>query len=140
MPIQIIVTDGLLSKSAAQQAHADIAQAFLDIHQISDNRFMLPNVVGEVVFVERGLTFSGKQLNALAIIELRVPSFTFGTQQQKDLFVQQATNIMLRATEGKLPKEFVWVNAVYAVDGLWGIAGKAYSNVELEQAIQAAGV
>jgi phenylpyruvate tautomerase PptA (4-oxalocrotonate tautomerase family) len=138
MPIQIIMTEGLTSKAEAQKAHAEISQVFLDLHQISNNAFMLPNIIGEVVFVEEGLTFSGKDVNSIAIVELRVPSFTFGTQQQRDEFVQKATDIILRSTAGKLPKELVWVNAVYAVDGLWGIAGKAYSNAELGQAIQTA--
>ncbi|MDO3386879.1 hypothetical protein QWI17_13610 [Gilvimarinus sp. SDUM040013] len=138
MPVQIIMTEGLASKVEAQKAHAEISQVFLDLHQISNNSFMLPNIIGEVVFVEEGLTFSGKATSSIAIVELRVPSFTFGTQQQKDEFVQKATDIILRATSGKLSKEHVWVNAVYAVDGLWGIAGKAYSNEELGQAIQTA--
>lgn len=138
MPIQIIMTQGLTSKDTAQKVHAEISQLFLDVHQISDNSFMLPNIIGEVLFVEEGLTFSGKQIDAIAIVELRVPSFTFGTQEQKDEFVQRATDIVLLATNDRLSRENIWVNAVYAVDGLWGIAGKAYSNKALEQAIQAA--
>jgi phenylpyruvate tautomerase PptA (4-oxalocrotonate tautomerase family) len=136
MPIQIVMTEGLVSKSDAQQLHHDISQIFLDVHQISNNAFMLPNVIGEVTFVEQGLTFSGKQVDSIAIIELKVPSFTFGTQDQKNEFVQKATESVLRAANGKLAKEFIWVNAVYAVDGLWGIGGKAYTNSELGQAIQ----
>ena len=63
MPVQIIMTEGLASKVEAQKAHAEISQVFLDLHQISNNSFMLPNIIGEVVFVEEGLTFSGKAIN-----------------------------------------------------------------------------
>lgn len=139
MPIQIIITEGLITKKAAQKMHQAVGQAFLDNHQISDNRFMLPNIVGEVVFMDSELTFSGLKPSPLAIVELRVPSFTFGTQVQKDKFVREVTDIVLTHTEGKLPKESIWVNAVYAVEGLWGIAGKAYTNEELGKAIQHAG-
>ncbi|MGR6873125.1 4-oxalocrotonate tautomerase [Pseudomonas sp. HK3] len=138
MPIQIIMTEGLIEKTEAHKLHSDVSQAFLDAHEISDNAFMLPNVIGEVVFVEEGLTFSGKRINPIAIVELRVPSFTFGTQRQKDGFVEVVTDIVLDATAGKLAKTSIWVNAVYAVDGLWGIAGKAYTNDELRQGIQQA--
>lgn len=119
--------------------HQAVGQAFLDNHQISDNRFMLPNIVGEVVFMDSELTFSGLKPSPLAIVELRVPSFTFSTQAQKDKFVREVTDIVLTHTEGKLSMESVWVNAVYAVEGLWGIAGKAYTNEELGKAIQHAG-
>ena len=88
--------------------------------------------------MEQGLTFAGKQVKELAIVELRVPSFTFGNQEQVNEFVEKATEIVYRAAAGKLSKEQIWVNAVYAVDGIWGIAGKAYTNEELGQAIQEA--
>lgn len=139
MPIQIIMTEGLISKETAKKMHQQIGQALLDNHQISDNRFMLPNIIGEVVFMDRELTFSGLHVSPLAIVELRVPSFTFSTQEQKDQFVKEATDIVLNFTEGKLPKTSIWVNAVYAVDGLWGIAGKAYTNEQLGEAIHKAG-
>ena len=138
MPIQILISDGLVTKSAAQRMHADIAQLFLDTHEISDNRFMLPNIIGEVVFIAKDLSFAGKQCQQVAVVELRVPSFTFSTQEQKDRFVRDATEIVYQASDGKLSKRQIWVNAVYAVDGPWGIEGKAYSNAELGQAIQEA--
>ncbi|TVZ41589.1 hypothetical protein P886_0936 [Alteromonadaceae bacterium 2753L.S.0a.02] len=138
MPIQIIVSEGLLSETDAQALHSQISQLFLDVHEISNNPFMIPNVVGEVVFMNPHLTFSGKQVGPVAIVELRVPSFTFTTQAQKDQFVAQATDIVFNACNGKLPRKSIWVNAVYAVDGLWGIEGKAYSNTELGEAIQQA--
>jgi len=138
MPIQIIMTEGLVAKSEAQQLHCDVAQAFLDAHQIGANPFMLPNIIGEVVFMEKGLTFAGKKVTDLAIVELRVPSFTFGSQEQRNQFVETVTERVFKAASGKLSKEQIWVNAVYAVDGIWGIAGKAYTNAELGQAIQKA--
>lgn len=138
MPIQIIMTEGLTSRADAQKMHTRVGQAFLDNHQISNNQFMLPNIVGEVVFMDPDITFSGLKASPIAVVELRVPSFTFGTQEQKDRFVQETTDIVLDATNGKLPKESIWVNAVYAVNGLWGIAGKAYTNEQLGAAIQQA--
>jgi len=135
MPVQIIMTEGLISKETAQKLHKDVGEVFLDVHGISGNTFMLPNVIGEVIFVDKDLTFSGGEVKNIAIVELRVPSFTFGEQEQKDTFVTRVTDIVLKATDGKLPIENIWVNAVYAVEGIWGIAGKAYTNEELGEAI-----
>lgn len=136
MPFQIILTEGSVTKAKAQLLHADIVELFMSIHGISNNPFMLPNVIGEVVFIDQGQTFSGKEVRDIAVIELKVPSFTFGTQDLKNQFIERATERVLAAAEGKLTKQQVWINAVYTVDGFWGIAGKAYSNAELGQAIQ----
>jgi hypothetical protein len=138
MPVQIIITEGLVSKATAQQIHHDISNLLLEAHQIVDNGFMKPNVIGEVIFAERGLTFAGQKTQDIAIVELRVPSFTFAEQSQKDLFVEKATRIVFEAANGALTLDQIWVNAVYAVDGFWGIAGKAHTNEQLLSAITAA--
>lgn len=135
MPVQIIMTEGLMSKEAAQQLHHNVAKIFLDLHEISGNSFMMPNIIGEVVFVEQGLTFANQQVTDIAIVELRVPSFALSTQEQKNQFVERVTNTVEKAADGKLKTDQIWVNAVYAVEGLWGIAGKAYTNEELGEAI-----
>lgn len=138
MPVQIIMTEGLVTKEKAQEIHHAVTEVFLQLHQMSENAFMVPNVIGEVVFVEKGLTFAGKEVKDIAIVELRVPSFAFGTQEQKTAFVERVTDIVLKATDNKLPIDQIWVNAVYAVDGLWGIAGRAYTNEDLGNAISEA--
>ena len=135
MPVQIILTEGLLSKTNAQQLHHDVTEIFLDLHDLEGNSFMTPNVIGEVIFAEKGLTFSNKQVSDLAIVELRVPSFAFATREQKEQFVARVTDTVESAAGGKLPRNQIWVNAVYAVDGLWGIAGKAYTIEELSESI-----
>lgn len=135
MPIQIILTEGLATKEQAQQIHHDVVAVFLDLHKLEGNAFMTPNVIGEVLFVDKGLTFSGMDVSDLAIVGLSVPSFTFGTQGQKTQFVERVTDIVLKATNGKLPIKNIYVNVTYTVDGLWGIAGKAYTNEQLGEAI-----
>lgn len=135
MPVQIIMTEGLISKETAQKIHSEVGETFLDVHGLSGNTFMTPNIIGEVVFVEKGLTFSGNEVKDIAIVELRVPAFAFGEQEQKTQFVERVTDIVLKATDGKLPIENIWVNAVYAVDGIWGIGGKNYTNEQLGEAI-----
>jgi len=66
-----------------------------------------------------------------------VPSFGFGTQQILNDYVREATNIAVSLSNGKLSQKKVFVNVVHAVDGSWGVNGKAYTNAELGAAIQA---
>lgn len=138
MPIEVIMTEGLVSKADAQKMHREIAETFLAKHNIAGNAFMTPNIIGEVTFVEKGLSFSNLEPADIAIVELRAPGFALESQEQKEQFVSEVTQIVLRATAGKLPIEQIWVNMVYAVDGMWGIGGKAYTNADLGAAIGAA--
>jgi phenylpyruvate tautomerase PptA (4-oxalocrotonate tautomerase family) len=72
------------------------------------------------------------------VVELKVPSFALPSAAQKAGFVKEATDIVFNAAEGHHPRERIFVNMVYAVDGLWGIGGKAYTNAELGDAVNRA--
>ena len=48
----------------------------------------------------------------------------------------EGTSMLPRLHDG----ERIFVNMVYAVDGLWGIGGKAYTNAELGEAVSQAGI
>jgi phenylpyruvate tautomerase PptA (4-oxalocrotonate tautomerase family) len=72
------------------------------------------------------------------IVELKVPSFALATPEQKQGFIADATDAVERASQGRLPRERIWVNMTYAVDGLWGIKGEAYPNQRLLESVSAA--
>jgi len=135
MPLQIIISEELVSIENAQKMHNGITAAFLKVHNLSGNEFMTPNAIGEVTLVPKGLSFSGGGASEIAIVELKTPSFCFESTEQKELFIDEATQIVFDNCNGKLPKSNIWVNLVFAVDGMWGIGGKAYSNDDLGNAI-----
>lgn len=138
MPLQLIHTDGLLSPAMQNKAFEGLTQLLLDLHGLKANDFMTPNVIGEVVAVPAGRTFSGGQPASIAIVELKVPSFVLSTQELKDAWVEKATDIIETAAEGRLKRANIFANVTYAVEGTWGIGGVAYSNEALGQAIQSA--
>lgn len=136
MPIQIIVTEGVLTASAEKEVFAAVTDTFLKAHNLLGNDFMTPNVIGEVTTVPKGRSFSGGKPADIAIVELKVPSFALASPEQKNGFVADVTDIVLKASGGRLAKEHIFVNMVYAIDGLWGIGGKAYTNEQLLNAVQ----
>ena len=69
------------------------------------------------------------------MVELKVPSFVLAAPEQKETFIREATELVHQASGGKQPRERIWVNMVYTVDGLWGIAGQAYTNAQLGAAV-----
>jgi hypothetical protein len=109
----------------------------LRLHGLSGNRFMTPNVIGEVSIVPRGGTFSAGKASDIAIFELKVPSFVLPTQELKDAWISEGTTIIEQAAQGRIKREHIFANVTYAVDGAWGIGGIAYSNADLGSAVAA---
>ena len=138
MPIALYATEGVLTEAAEREVFADLTDIFLKHHNLNGNTFLMPNVIGEISVIPRGKSFAGGKPADIAIVELKVPSFALGTPEQKQGFVADATEAVHRASQGRVQRDHVWVNMVYAVDGLWGIQGQAYSNDQLLQSVSQA--
>lgn len=135
MPLTLIVTEGVIPKEREQQTIARLSEAFLKLHGLSGNKALTPNVIGHIQVIAKDSTFAGLQPSAVAIVEWKTPSFAFTSREIQAAYVEEATNIVHEASDGKHPRELTWVNMTHAVDGGWGIAGKAMSNAELGAAI-----
>lgn len=135
MPLTLIVTEGVLPKDREQSTIARLSETFLKLHGLTGNKFMTPNVIGHVQVIPSGSTFSGLKATPVAIVEWLTPSFAFATREVQIAYIAEATEIIHEACGGKHPKENIWVNVKHAVDGTWGIAGKAMTNAELGEAI-----
>ena len=131
MPLTLIVTEGVIPQDREQATMARLSEAFLKLHGLAGNRFMTPNVIGFVQVVPRGSTYSGMKPVPVAIVEWKLPSFAFTDRDAQTRYVEEATAIIHEMSGGTHPREQTWVNVTYAVDGPWGIAGRAYTNAEL---------
>ena len=138
MPIQIIVPEGVLTADAETEAFKKLTDLLLRLHGLSGNKFMTPNVIGEVTVVPKGRTFSGGKPTDIAVFELKVPSFVLPTQELKDAWIGEGTDIIEQATKGRIKREHIYASVSYAVEGAWGIGGTAYSNAALGSAAAAA--
>jgi hypothetical protein len=137
MPIQIIVPEGALTPAAEADAFRKLTELLLRLHGLTGNRFMTPNVIGEVTVVPKGRTFSAGKPVDVAIFELKVPSFVLPTQELKDAWISEGTDILEEAAAGRIKREHIYANVSYAVEGAWGIGGRAFSNEALGSAIAA---
>jgi hypothetical protein len=131
MPLTLIVTDGVIAQDREQETIDLLSEAFLRWHGMTGNQFMIPNVIGHIQVTAKGRTFAGLKATPVAIVEWKVPSFAFTDRGAQLGYVAEATEIVHEMSGGKLAKESIWVNVTHAVDGAWGIAGKALSNAEL---------
>ena len=87
--------------------------------------------------VPKGRTFSGGKPTDIAVFELKVPSFVLPTQELKDAWVADGTAIIEQAAAGRIKREHIFASVTYAVEGAWGIGGKAFSNADLSSAVAA---
>jgi len=131
MPMQIIASEGVFSPAAEQSVFAKLTDLLLELNGIAGHPFMKPNVIGEVTIIEKDRTFSGGTPTQIAIFELKGPAFVLSTRDSQLAWIKRGTDIILDAAEGRLTKDCVWGNVVFAADGLWGINGHAYTNEEL---------
>lgn len=138
MPISIQLSQGLLTPAGEREVFSRVADALLQVHGLSGNTFMTPAVIGHVDIYPEEHSYAGGKPQSLAVIEVKVPSVTFPDQSVKDNFVKAATDIIDELKAGKHPRARTFVNVTYAVEGAWGIAGKAYTNADLGMAIGAA--
>ena len=137
MPIQVIVPEGALTAGAETEMLRKLTDLLLRLHGLTGNRFMTPNIVGEVNVLPRGRTFSGGKPADIAILELKVPSFVLPTQALKEAWIAEGTAIIEATAAGRIKREQIFANVSYAVDGGWGIGGIAYSNADLGSAVAA---
>ena len=135
MPIAIQVTSGLLTAEGQRTACARIAEVLLDVHGLTGNPFMTRNVIGHITTLPEEAAYVGGKPQSLAVIEVKVPSVTFPTREVQRAFVERVTNIIDELKAGAHPRARTFVSVTYAVDGAWGIEGKAYSNADLGAAI-----
>jgi len=137
MPISVQITRGLLTPDGERQIVPRIAEALLAGHGLADNAFMKQNVFGHLLISEPDGAFVGGLAQSLAVVEVKVPSVTFTERATREKFVQTVTDLIHELRAGSHPKQRTFVNITYAVDGAWGIGGKAYSNDDLGAAIAA---
>ncbi|WP_321955626.1 tautomerase family protein [Paraburkholderia bannensis] len=140
MPITLTVSEGVLSADAEVQTFAALTQALLSVAQLEGNAFMTPNVIGTLNVIPASRVFSAGKPAAAAFVELTLPQIALATPEAKQAFTEKATTILEQAAGGRLTRDRIWTNIVYAADGSWGIAGRAHSNADLVDAIQEAAI
>jgi phenylpyruvate tautomerase PptA (4-oxalocrotonate tautomerase family) len=138
MPILVEVSKGLLTDEGEREVFPKIAAALLEAHGLTGNAFMAPNVIGHLSVKPESECFVGGKPQSLAVIEVTVPAITFPNGQVAQKFIGDVTDVIDQYKANAHPRERTYVVVKHAVDGPWGIGGKAYTNEELGAAIQKA--
>src|SRR3954469_25344311 len=73
MPIAIQLSPGLLTPEGQRTVFSRIAAILLDVHGLTGNQFMTPNVIGHVTVLPEGSSYAEGKPQSLAVIEVKVP-------------------------------------------------------------------
>jgi phenylpyruvate tautomerase PptA (4-oxalocrotonate tautomerase family) len=136
MPITLTVPEGLLPPETETEVFAGLTRALLRVTQLEGNAFMTANVVGTLNKLPTNHVFAGGKPAPAVFIELKLPGIALATTEAKQAFIEAATDVVERAAGGRVLRDHIWTNIVYAADEAWGIGGHAYSNAQLVGAIQ----
>jgi hypothetical protein len=136
MPITLTVPEGLLSPEARAEAFAGLTDALLEAASLAGNAFMTANVIGTVEEVPQDRIFAAGEPVAGAFIELKLPQIALATPEARDAFFKKAADVVERAADGRIRREHIWSNIVYAPEGAWAIGGRTYDHAGLIDAIQ----
>ena len=139
MPITLTISEDLLPAASAEQVMADLSDALLEVDHLTGNTFMTPNIVSVLQLLPSGRLFAAGRPAKGALVELKLPAIALASGEAKQAYIDKATGAVERACEGRLRRDQIWVNVVYAADGAWGIAGQSFSNAALIAAVQAHG-
>jgi hypothetical protein len=135
MPLTLTATEGVFPRGTEQQVFQQLCEAMLKWHGLTGNTTMTANVVGSINILPQNLTYAGLHQSPVVFIEWKVPSIAFNSPRIVQGYIEEATRIAAQASGGRQPVERIWVNVVHAVEGAWGIGGKAFTNQELGAAL-----
>lgn len=131
MPLTLTLTEGVLPKGQEKVAFKRLSEAMLRWHGLTGNKLMTPQVIGAVHVLPKSQTFSGMEETAVVFVEWKVPSFAFADRKIQVGYFAEATGIIHEMSEGRHPKEKIFINVVHAVDGAWNLNGHAMTNAEI---------
>ena len=135
MPLTLTVTAGVLPAGQEKIAFRRLSEARLKWTGLTGNKFMATAVIGSIHVLPQEHTFCGPLETPVVFIEWKLPPIAFVDRDVQIGYTAEATEIIHELSGGRHPKDRIWVNAVHAVEGAWGIAGQAMTSTQLEEAI-----
>jgi len=135
MPLTLTLTKDVIPKGDEKQAVKEITDSFLRHHGLTGNTVMTPNVTAHLNVMDKSTTFSGGKEFSGAWVEWKTPSFAFPTREIQKAVCDDAVAIIQRLSGGRQPKENIYFNVLYTVEGTWAMNGIAMTNKELLEEI-----
>lgn len=139
MPITVTAPAGRLTPIGEREILPRLTDALLEATGARGNPFLTSIVGGTVHILEPAHIYGGGANRPLVMVELKLPSVALAEQEPRSAFIAAATRIVDSLTIEEHDPDDTWVNILHAVDGAWGLGGRAWTGAELLAAAQSGG-
>lgn len=129
MPIDIFVPKNALDRAKLTTLATNVTETLLQWTDATQNAFLRSNVSVFVHELPASDVFAGGKSAAVARVDVKVPTVALTTQERRDGFTADVTKSVRDAAVA--PLDHVWVFISNAVEGGWGIDGKAFTSEDM---------
>jgi hypothetical protein len=137
MPITVTAPRGVLTAAGEREILPRLSAALLEASEAVGNAFFTSIVGGTVHILEPEDIYAGGANRPVVMVELKLPNIALDSLEARAAFITAATSVVEELTVPGHRPENTWVNILNALDGAWGIAGKAYTGDALVAAATA---
>ncbi|MFI9275161.1 hypothetical protein ACIGXM_31280 [Kitasatospora sp. NPDC052896] len=137
MPITVTAPRGVLTADGERSILPRLTEALIGVSGLTGNDFFTAVVGGTVHVLAPEHVYAGGVNRPVVMVELKLPNIGLPTVEARAAFIDAATDIVDAATVPGHDREDTWVNVLNALDGGWGIGGRAYTGDDLVAAITA---
>ena len=125
MPLDLYVPKGSLAPEKRATLASALTESLLKWTDASDDDAIRANVSVWVHELPADAVNAGGGPAKVARLDIKVPTVALTTQERRQGVIADATTIVQQAAA--VPFERVWVIVSHAIDGGWGIDGRAFS-------------
>jgi phenylpyruvate tautomerase PptA (4-oxalocrotonate tautomerase family) len=125
MPLDLYVPKGSLARDKRATLASELTENLLKWTDASDDDAIRANVSVWVHELPSDAVNAGGHPANVARLDIKVPTVALTTRERRQGVIADATAIVQRAATA--PFEHVWVIVSHAIDGGWGVDGRAFS-------------
>jgi phenylpyruvate tautomerase PptA (4-oxalocrotonate tautomerase family) len=139
MPITVTAPRGTLTSTGEREILPRLTAALIEVSGATGNSFFTAIVGGTVHLLDPHDVYAGGVNRPVVLVELKLPNVGLPTPEARTAFIVAASDIVDDLAEPGHDRNDTWVNILNAVDGAWGVGGRAWTGDELIAAtVQAA--
>ncbi|MEU6585231.1 hypothetical protein [Nocardia sp. NPDC046763] len=138
MPITVTAPRGVLTARGEREILPALTAALAEVSGGAGNDFFTGIIGGSVHLLPPEDIYAGGENQPIVMVELKLPNIGLPDPDARAAFITAATDIVAGLTAAGHRREDIWVNILNALDGAWGIGGRAYTGEALIAAVTAA--
>ena len=132
MPIDVYAPEGTFPQERGTEVLRLLTECLLKWTDASDLPIARNNTVAYLHVLPHAYVVAGGTPSSIVRIDVKLPEVVLSTIERRRGFIADATEIVGAVSVGGRDVERTLITVSNAVDGGWGIGGRAITNAELD--------